>query len=416
VVAVTDVSPGPREAEVSAPPVVAPPPGHPRFPLIDSCRAIAALGVLVGHVGFVSNAIQTHSYGPALALGNLGVTLFFLISGFLLYRPFVNAQLRGARRPTVREFFRRRILRIVPAYWLALTVIAIYPGLSLVFGHHWWRFYGFGQVYNRYEVEGGLVQAWSLCVEMSFYLVLPLYAFAMGVVTRRMGPQRRLVFEMGCLVLLAAGSVVLRFRALGTTSILPNTLPGYLLWFALGMTMATASVVFFDREATVPGLRLVVRRPGLCWTAALVLYGLLCAITYSAPLHTEYSRSQWFAQHTVGALLCFLILLPAVFGGAAGGWPRRVLAWRLLAWLGLISYGIYLWHGAAATVLTRDNIARVWPSHPLVPLFVGTVALAVACASASYYVVERPILRFKYRRGPLRLPRSPGLVADPKPD
>lgn len=123
-------------------PAVAPPPGNPRFPLMDSMRAIAALSVLLTHVGFVSAATTSAAYGPYLARLGVGVTIFFLLSGFLLYRPFVSARLGERERPRIPDYARRRVLRIIPAYWLALTLLAIWPGLPQMWEPHSWVYYG----------------------------------------------------------------------------------------------------------------------------------------------------------------------------------------------------------------------------------------------------------------------------------
>ena len=154
-------------SEEATAPVVAPPPGHPRFPLVDSLRAIAALSVLVYHTGYATSAIRQPVYGAFIERLNVGVTLFFVISGFLLYRPFVAARLLGAPSSRLRDYARRRLLRIVPAYWLALTVLAIYPGLSGVFTNHWWIYYGFLQIYNDGTVLQGIGPAWTLCIEIT---------------------------------------------------------------------------------------------------------------------------------------------------------------------------------------------------------------------------------------------------------
>ena len=108
------------------PDAVAPPPHHPRFPLIDGMRAIAVLSVVLVHttVGARDLAIV----GPLLAHLNIGVTIFFLISGFLLYRPFIAHRGGGAAAPPVVQYAKRRLLRIYPAYWLVLTVLVIVPG------------------------------------------------------------------------------------------------------------------------------------------------------------------------------------------------------------------------------------------------------------------------------------------------
>jgi peptidoglycan/LPS O-acetylase OafA/YrhL len=146
-------------AAASAPsPAVAPPPGNPRFPLFDSLRAIAVLAVLTFHVCLVSGALSRRVAGDAAAvLGAQGPILFFAISGFLLYRPWI------ASAPSVARYARRRALRILPAYWLALTLLAIYPGVVL--GDDWWRYYLFLQLYSADTVSGGIPVAWTLCVE-----------------------------------------------------------------------------------------------------------------------------------------------------------------------------------------------------------------------------------------------------------
>ena len=97
-------------ADDHVPAAVAPPPGNPRFPLVDGVRAIAAVSVLVFHATVTSSLPRTYVYQFAS-----GVPIFFLLSGFLLYRPFVAARLGGRRKIRARDFARRRLLRIVPA-------------------------------------------------------------------------------------------------------------------------------------------------------------------------------------------------------------------------------------------------------------------------------------------------------------
>ena len=145
-----------------------PPPGNPRFPLLDAMRAIAALSIVVTHASGVSNFNTDNWLGHFPARLNMGVTIFFLLSGFLLYRPFVAARREG--RPSIHtgRFLRRRALRIIPAYWVALTLLAIYPGL-LGFSDHWWRFYTFTQIYWSDSIVQGIGPAWTLCIEVSFW-------------------------------------------------------------------------------------------------------------------------------------------------------------------------------------------------------------------------------------------------------
>jgi peptidoglycan/LPS O-acetylase OafA/YrhL len=392
---VASVAPAAHEP-VAVEPVVAPPPGNPRFPHVDGLRAIAALSVLVFHTAYWSGATATW-YGRAAGRLEIGVALFFAISGFLLYRPFFAALLAGAPRVRTRDYLRRRVLRIVPAYWLALTALAIYPGLPAVFSDEWWVYYGFGQIYQLDTFVNGLPQAWTLCVEATFYLLLPLYAIVMRGACRGR-PQRTVVaIELTVLALLALGSLAFRTFAIasGPTSMF-TWLPGMFGWFAPGMALAVVSVVVERRERPWPPFVAIGRHPGLVWLAAAVGFAAL-ALTVSAPLRsgTIYSEGESFRLYLLSALVAILVLLPAVVGSELGGWPRRLLSLRLLAWLGLISYGIYLWHHTLMTWLTGQGVLEWLPGSGFAVLTLLTLALTLVCASGSYYCVERPLLRFK---------------------
>src|SRR3954453_13942377 len=123
----------------AAPDALRPPPGNPRFPLVDGLRAVAALSVLVTHTAFLSGFNGHGLLGGITARLDVGVALFFVISGFLLYRPFVAARMGGRGGPRAGLYFRRRALRILPAYWLALTVLGLlWPKLDQVDSGHWW--------------------------------------------------------------------------------------------------------------------------------------------------------------------------------------------------------------------------------------------------------------------------------------
>src|SRR5439155_7118876 len=133
---------------------------------------------------------------------NVGVTVFFLISGFLLYRPFVAARAGRGPAPSWGKFWRRRGLRIVPAYWVALTALAIFPGLVGVFTGDWWIYYGFLQQWQRSTIINGIPPAWTLGTELCFYAMLPLYAALMVRLERR-APGG----EIGVLAALSAGAI-----------------------------------------------------------------------------------------------------------------------------------------------------------------------------------------------------------------
>ncbi len=380
-------------------PVVAPPPGNPRFPLIDALRAIAALSVLVFHTAYSSGATGAW-YGRAVGRLEIGVALFFAISGFLLYRPFFAALYAGNPRIRTRDYLRRRVLRIVPAYWLALTALAIYPGLLGVFTGDWWIYYGFGQIYQLETFVNGIPQAWTLCVEATFYLALPFYALVLrGALRGR--PRRTIVaVELTALAVLAVASLVFRTLAIASgPNVVFSWLPGMFGWFAPGMALAVVSVALHEREAPWRPASVVARHPGIAWLAAAAAFGVL-ALTVSAPrpIGTIYTEGESFRLYVLSALVAILLLLPAVAGRDRGGAVRRLLSLPLLAWLGLISYGIFLWHHTLMSWLVDQDVMDWVPGSGFLTLTALTVALAVVCAAGSYYVVERPLLRFKDRR------------------
>jgi peptidoglycan/LPS O-acetylase OafA/YrhL len=384
----------PARLETSTvPDAVAPPPRHPRFPLFDGLRAIAVLCVVVVHIPG-ADALPTLLQRLLVHL-NLGVVIFFVISGFLLYRPFIAARGGGAAAPAVGDYARRRFLRIVPAYWLALTVLTVLPGVVGVAGSnpipqyalvHTLPLFGGPTCYGF--TDCGLAQTWSLVIEVSFYAALPLYAWAAYRLTRRLSGRAWMRAELVVLTGLATASVLLHFAFFDDSLWVGSTVIGAWLLFAFGTGLAVASVALGEGRRRPALVRATASRPGAVWLAAIVLYIALCL---SLPIELgAMSRAQNVILYVGLGVVALLLVLPAVFGSELGGWPRRVLAHPLIAWLGLVSYGIFLWHLAIARELGAE-----WG---WLPTLVGTLALSVAVAATSYYLVERPILRLKYHR------------------
>ena len=384
-----------------APDALAPPPGNPRFPLFDGLRAIAALSIVVTHCSGFTGFNTGNPLGPWTARMDLGVALFFVISGFLLYRPFLAARFEGRPSPGVLAYARRRLLRIVPAYWAALTILGATVHLTGVFGPQWWAYYGFLQIYSNDWILGGIGPAWSLCVEMSFYVALPLIALAMARAQRGRPRAQMVRIEVGFLGTIAAASLVMRtiVQARGGHSVIPNTLAGNLDWFAAGMALALASVVTRGREHETPVVRVIQDRAWVPWLGAAAVFALLGSPLLGLPRRFPgaFSGGQWLAEHVLYITVGLLLALPAVFGEPYRGRIRRLLGHPLLAWLGLVSYGIFLWH-ASLLVDVFHGASGLIPWTRFISSLLVTTAAAVGCAAASYYLLERPLLRFKDRR------------------
>jgi len=399
-----------RPADHAAPPPDAftPPPGHPRFPLFDALRAIAALCVLLLHTASFSGIEVDSWYLGLLANLDIGVTMFFLISGFLLYRPMVAARVLGAPASSWPAYAWRRFLRIAPAYWVALTALALFPGIYGVFTDNWWVYYGLLQNYPIYSLSAdcsadvlrcGINPVWSLGIEVGFYATLPLFAWGMGRIAARARPSRWFTTELIVLGLVGLASLPIATRFGTELERLLWYLPlGHGLWFGLGMALAAASVMAQQTGALPRGIGWLAGRPGIAWGAAIGIY-VLAGLAILDPFPGN-SGSRYGVEYVVFGLIAALLLLPAVFGDGRTGVPKRVLASPVLAWLGLVSYGIFLYHWPIAFALSRVGVTEWWPHAPFLVLTVVTLALTLACAAVSYYLVERPILRFKHlRRG-----------------
>ena len=385
----------------AVPDAIAPPPRHPRYPLVDGMRAIAVLAVVAVHAALFGGALSSSGPGRLLAHLNIGVTIFFLISGFLLYRPFIAHRGGGGPAPTLAAYGRRRLLRILPAYWLILSLLLVLGGFMPVVGGNWWPMYTLTHTLPLYsgarcaaQVSScSLAQTWSLVVELTFYLVLPVYAVVIGRLTRRLPPRRWLTVELVVLASLSVLSVLIQYVVLDSVPTwFSGSVLGYVLWFALGMGMAVVSAASAQagpRVTRVCGW--VGSRPLLLWAIAAAGYVGLSAWLPATPF--LFARRQLLVTHIGFGIIAALLLAPAVFADRAGGLPRRVLAHPLMAWLGLISYGIFLWHYAIVLKLGTPGA-----HDPFLVVLLATLGLSIACAAASYYLLEKPVLRLKHER------------------
>ena len=378
-----------------------------RFAGFDGLRALAALGVLVTHVALHVGFVVRDPRGHYLSRLDVGVAVFFVLSGFLLYRPFVARRMDGRSPGRTRDYLRNRFLRIFPAYWLALTVLAVvldvrdrndFQSLG-----DFVTYYGLLQSYSAETALGGLQQAWTLTNEVAFYILLPLWAAGGAWLWRKLAPRRAVVAELGILGLAAAGALAFRYWlhglsgddvSLGTFDPRLHWLPANFHLFVPGMALAVALEWSRRRDAPLRILEWPRRHPLACWLGAGACFW---AVSTQLGLGFEVGATE-ATQGVVKELLYggvgFLLILPVALAGATLPRSLRWLGSRPMVALGVVSYGIYLWH-EGVTDIYRDVFD--------VPIFTGsfpaalavTLAGSVAAAAVSYVVIERPALALK---------------------
>jgi peptidoglycan/LPS O-acetylase OafA/YrhL len=371
-------------------------------------RAVAAISVVYYHVAFrfpqPTGELQwfatQRNAGPPIT----AVVLFFLISGFVLYRPFVLARMRGGPSPALVPYFVKRFARIVPGYWVALAITSAWLGYGYVFRPAGFiRYFGFLQLYgNHTTAGGGLSVAWTLCVELSFYATLPLLAMAARAFGRRLSLLGSELAVCGAMV---AASLVWQ---LAITLAVPKSnawflsllsmLPGSLDLFAAGMALAIFSAEHELRATPRRWVAFAQRRAWVWW----LLAGAALYFEGTFPGNASITVA-WMGTHALKLVGCALLLVPLVFSGGDRGPIRRVLGAAPVVWLGTVSYGIYLWHfpllGKLAPHLHGELVTTL-----------VVIAASVGAGALSYYIVERPA-QLAARRVIARLRSRPGVIA-----
>lgn len=402
---------------------------RPHFPALEGLRAVAATLVVFTHAGSLAGDSRSGFLAQPAKMMDIGVAIFFVLSGFLIYRPFADANLNGEKPMPTRAFWWRRALRILPAYWLALSVFwflyAVHPfgfraGFTL--GTDWWKYYLLLQIYDANTTLGGIVQAWSIATEVTFYLMIPFWVMAIRALRFKRKRTSLGVEIGGALVLVAIGylsrwwfshSNTLWIHPHGTQGAVTmravafSWLPNQIDLFALGMIVAIVHV-WATRTDRIGRLDQVLGKlPTLWWVAAA---GLFCVVAYvlgPPAFAVGYKSGYWQERQILYGAVAVAMLIPLAFGNQSVGGVRRFLQWKPVWWVGVVSYGFYLWHlDWMNRVVNRPT---VFATHPGWHGWAGTgsgntnfwelvfvgVAAGLICAAISWYAMEKPLLRLK---------------------
>lgn len=332
-------------------------------PALSGLRGLAVVAVLYHH-------LPTDN-GPR-GFGLIGVCSFFALSGFLLTALLVREWDQNGRI-RVSEFYRRRVVRLMPALVVFVPVVVIWTALlgfdetrqgllTILLVSNWARI--------NDEPMGVLAHTWTLAIEAQFYLVAP----ALFLAAVRSRTARRPWMVPALLAGAIAGwRAVLWLFAGG----LMNWADGGLLIYVTRATDTRLDAILVGMAVAFIFARTRIAIPG--WVAAVALTGLV-GMGFADP---EGDR-MIVAGMSLATVCAGLVILHLI---TADSPLRRALSWSPLTFLGLISYGLYLWHLPVYKLLYFQAPGLPW-------WFVATAAvgLSLVLATVSYRLVERPFL------------------------
>jgi peptidoglycan/LPS O-acetylase OafA/YrhL len=375
------------------------------LPAVEGMRACAAIGVVVTHVAFQtghSGGVDGRLFGRF----DLAVAVFFALSGFLLWRGHAAAARGLGSRPSTGHYLRSRVVRIMPAYLVAVVVIltllpdADHPSLTV-----WLANLSLTQVYVPLTLTHGLTQMWSLSVEVTFYLALPILA----LLAARL-PVRGRVPAIAALGVASWFWGWIPFAAPAGLNPL-NWPPAFFSWFAAGMLLAEWV------HSPLGWAHRLARRRVLMAVVVLAAY-LVAASPLAGPAGlVPSSATQFTVKTAMGALVAAGLVAPLVLDRPDTG--HRLLGTRPMVTLGRWSYGIFIWHLAALTMVF-PVIGEFSFRGSMPEVLVLTLIFAIAIAAVSYALVESPcreaLRRWESRRRQQRAPALDSAVSPHQED
>lgn len=375
------------------------PPDRVTLPALDSMRAVAAVAVLATHAAYWGGDYREPVWGTALARLDIGVAVFFVLSGFLLSRAWFNRQAQGLPRPSARGYLWRRALRIVPVYLLAvLAAYLLLPDNDNASTGEWLTSLLMLDLYLDDSLPAGLTQMWSLGTEVAFYVLLPLLMWRVtgspvGTRPPDVSGGRRVALLITVLVALNVAWILdLADRLDSGDTMIQLWLPAYLTWFCVGMVMAHAHVHQGHSRAGRT-LAQMGAYPGACWTAAVSLFVVACSPIAGPYDLVPATQGAAMTKNLLYATVAGLVILPAAFAPPRSRYISA-LSVPALRHAGHLSYGIFCFHLVVLELVAEWRDIELFRGRGL-ELFLITLVVTLLVSEVVYRLVERPVLRLK---------------------
>lgn len=362
------------------------------IPALDGLRALAVLLVILFHAwtfvpGYLQKGQNPSQY--AIFYGKTGVQLFFVLSGFLLSLPYAQWAFGLRSRPETLMFYKRRALRVGPAYWVSLVILILTGPLTLsalkdlalhiVFlSNTTWE--------TTFSINGVY---WTMAIEVQFYALLPAIGWALKTLSQKIGVLRATAVLFSILVVISLLSYTLgNVSALNSIPLVSSALLTYSAmpyWLAVFGCGISCSILYTYLQKVAHLDRRQARRlPGI-FTRLFLLGALFAlALAFVPALHATFALDLWFGVAYTGLLVGVLFGAPIL---------RKPFESRLMRFIGLTSYSFYIWHRVVLHVLAPHlHILHLSLPLQVFALFViGTIASA-AVAYCSYQFLERPFI------------------------
>jgi peptidoglycan/LPS O-acetylase OafA/YrhL len=378
---------------------------------LDILRACAALAVLAGHAYLLSGGyLDPRELRPdhlLITSGANGVWLFFALSGYLIAGPYLSALLDGAPLPEPRPYVVRRVARIFPAYLIAFAIAAWVSTTAIT---RWWQWPLHVTLLHNLvprEQQSIFFASWTLTLEVLFYMFVPLAASLVRRLVHAPISSRALALGIGALWAASAGLLLIGDEVEKSHAVIGLWLrlvfPSMLGSFCPGMLIAVA-IAAQRRGQPWRWWTALIEHQATAWAVAASLAAVGCVLYTRIDQVELYDLSRWV----------FAVASGIVVGIAAGRGAWRGRLARVLAWLGLISYGIYLYQAVILQVLDKHGLHTVVPfvragDAAYAVHLVYLAALTIPLAWLSWTLVERPVMAWARRmigRRPQSAPRA----------